>query len=166
LKTRDDVALRKHLIVQQLEDIRTTIIRQTMFATFELDIHARAEVGEALTTDALSKSYFELVARYHGPDVILDDEIALEWARIPHFYFNFYVFQYATGLSAALALSKQILSEGQPAVDRYLKFLSSGGSRSSIDLLRDVGVDMATPQPVQMAMDTFDQLLDELEALS
>jgi oligoendopeptidase F len=166
LKTRDDVALRKHLIVQQLEDIRTTIIRQTMFATFELDIHKSAEAGEALTTDALSKSYFELVARYHGPDVILDDEIALEWARIPHFYFNFYVFQYATGLSAALALSKQILSEGQPAVDRYLKFLSSGGSRSSIDLLRDAGVDMATPQPVQMAMDTFDQLLDELEALS
>ena len=166
LKTRDDVALRKHLIVQQLEDIRTTIIRQTMFATFELDIHKRAEAGEALTTDALSKSYFDLVARYHGPDVILDEEIALEWARIPHFYFNFYVFQYATGLSAALALSKQILAEGQPAVDRYLKFLSSGGSRSSIDLLRDAGVDMATPQPVQMAMDTFDQLLDELEALS
>jgi oligoendopeptidase F len=166
LKTRDDVALRKHLIVQQLEDIRTTIIRQTMFATFELDIHTRAEAGEALTTDALSKSYFDLVARYHGPDVILDDEIALEWARIPHFYFNFYVFQYATGLSAALALSKQILAEGQPAVDRYLKFLSSGASRSSIDLLRDAGVDMATPQPVQSAMDKFDQLLDELEALS
>jgi oligoendopeptidase F len=166
LKTRDDVPLRKHLIVQQLEDIRTTIIRQTMFATFELDIHTRAEAGEALTTDALSKSYFDLVARYHGPEVTLDDEIALEWARIPHFYFNFYVFQYATGLSAALALSKKILSEGQPAVDRYLKFLSTGSSRSSIDMLRDAGVDMATPQPVQSAMDKFDQLLDELEALS
>ncbi len=166
LRTRQDVALRKHLIVQQLEDIRTTIIRQTMFAAFELDMHRRSEAGEPLTTDSLSKPYYDLVARYHGPDVVLDEEIALEWGRIPHFYFNFYVFQYATGLSAALALSKQILSEGQHAVDRYLKFLSSGSSRSSIDLLRDAGVDVTTPQPIQQAMDTFDHLLDELEALS
>lgn len=166
LKTRSDPALRKHLLVQQLEDIRTTIFRQTMFATFELDIHQRVEAGEALTTESLSKSYYELVKRFHGPDVVVDDEIRLEWARIPHFYYNFYVFQYATGLSAALALSEQIISEGQPAVDRYLRFLSSGSSRSSIDLLRDAGVDMTTPAPIQAAMDTFDHLLDELEALS
>jgi oligoendopeptidase F len=166
LKTRDDPALRKYLIVQRLEEARTTIFRQTMFAEFELDIHTRAEAGEPLTADALSKIYYDLVARYHGSSVTLDDEIAFEWSRIPHFYANFYVYQYATGLSAALALSKRIVEEGQPAVDRYLKFLSSGASRSSIDLLRDAGVDMATPQPIQAAMDTFDRLLDELEALS
>jgi oligoendopeptidase F len=165
LQTRSDPALRKYLIVKQLEGIRTTIFRQTMFAEFELDIHTRTEAGEPLTADSLSKRYFDLVARYHGPEVILDDEIAWEWARIPHFYYNFYVYQYATGLSAALALSKQILSEGQPAVERYLRFLSSGSSRSSIDLLRDAGVDMTTPAPIQAAMVEFDSLLDDLEQL-
>jgi oligoendopeptidase F len=164
LKTRDDAALRKNLIVTQLEDIRTTIVRQTMFAEFELDIHRRTEAGEPLTADLLTKAYYELVKRYHGPGVVLDDEIGFEWSRIPHFYYNFYVYQYATGLSAALALSRQIIDEGQPAVDRYLKFLSSGSSRPSIDLLRDAGVNMATPEPVQAAMDRFDTLLDELEA--
>jgi oligoendopeptidase F len=164
LKTRDDPALRKRLIVQQLDDIRATIFRQTMFAEFELDIHRRSEAGEALTADGLSKLYYELVRRYHGPGVTLDDEIANEWSRIPHFYYNFYVYQYATGLSAALALSRQIIDEGQPAVDRYLRFLGSGRSRPSIDLLRDAGVDMTTPAPIQAAMDTFDRLLNELEA--
>jgi oligoendopeptidase F len=166
LKTRDDPALRKQLIVQQLDDIRATVVRQTMFAEFELDIHQRTEAGEPLTSDALSKSYYDLVARYHGPGVTLDDEIAFEWSRIPHFYYNFYVYQYATGLSAALALSRQIIEEGQPVVDRYLKFLRSGSSRSSIDMLRDAGVDMTTPQPIQAAMDTFEKLLDELETLA
>jgi oligoendopeptidase F len=166
LKTRRDTALRKHLIAQQLEDIRATIFRQTMFAEFELDIHQRTEAGEPLTADSISKPYYDLVARYLGPDVTLDEEIVYEWARIPHFYFNFYVYQYATGLSAALALSDQILAEGQPAVDRYLRFLSSGSSRSSIDMLRDAGVDMTTPAPIQRAMDRFDALLDELEAMS
>jgi len=166
LKTRDEPMLRKQLIVQQLDDIRATIARQTMFAEFELDIHQRTEAGEPLTADMLNKRYYDLVSRYQGPGLILDDEIAFEWARIPHFYYNFYVYQYATGLSAALALSRQIIDEGQPAVDRYLQFLSSGSSRSSIDLLRDAGVDMTTPQPIQAAMDTFDRLLDELDAMS
>jgi oligoendopeptidase F len=166
LKTRSDPALRKHLIVQQLEDIRRTIVRQTMFAEFELDMHTRVEANEPLTAEALSKRYYDLVARYHGPGVILDDEIAFEWTRIPHFYYNFYVYQYATGLSAALALSRQIIEEGSPAVERYLQFLRSGSSRSSIDMLRDAGVDMTTPKPIQAAMDTFDRLLDELESLS
>lgn len=165
LKHRADEPLRKRLLVQQLEDIRSTIFRQTMFATFELDMCTRAEAGEPLTADALSRRYADLVAKYHGPAVTLDEEIAYEWARIPHFYFNFYVYQYATGLSAALALSRQIIDEGRPAIDRYLRFLSSGASRSSIDLLRDAGVDMTTPAPVQAAMDTFGRLLDELEAL-
>jgi oligoendopeptidase F len=166
LKTRHDAALRKQLIVQQLDDIRATIFRQAMFAEFELDIHRRTEAGEPLTADVLGKYYYDLVARYQGPGVVLDDEIAFEWSRIPHFYYNFYVYQYATGLSAALAISRQIVEQGQPAVDRYLAFLRSGSSRSSIDMLRDAGVDMTTPQPIQAAMDTFDKLLDELEALA
>jgi oligoendopeptidase F len=166
LQTRNDPALRRRLIGKQLEDIRLTIFRQTMFAEFELDMHQRVEAGEPLTSDTLSKRYYELVARYQGPSVTLDDDIAVEWARIPHFYYNFYVYQYATGLSAALALNKQIVEEGQPAVERYLRFLSSGSSRPSIELLRAAGVDMTTPLPIQAAMDTFDRLLDELESLS
>ncbi|MBC8164020.1 MAG: oligoendopeptidase F [Roseiflexaceae bacterium] len=163
LKTRDDPALRRRLIVQQLDDIRGTIFRQTMFAEFELDIHQRAERNEPLTAESLSQNYYELVGRYHGPAVTLNDEIALEWSRIPHFYYNFYVYQYATGLSAALALSKQITGEGQPAIDRYLNFLGGGSSKPSIELLRGAGVDMETPAPIQAAMDEFDHLLDELE---
>lgn len=165
LTSRDDPMLKKRLIVQQLDDIRATIFRQTMFAEFELDIHARAEAGEALPAETLTERYHDLAARYHGPAVTLDDEIGWEWTRVPHFYYNFYVYQYATGLSAALALSRQIITEGQAAVDRYLRFLSGGSSRSSIDLLRDAGVDMATPQPVQAAMDRFAALLDQLETL-
>jgi oligoendopeptidase F len=166
LSQTDDVALRKLLIQQQLDDIRSTIIRQTKFAAFEYETHRRAEAGEPLTAETFTEIYRDLLVRYYGPDMVWDDEAFLEWARIPHFYFNFYVFQYATGLSAALALSKQITSEGQPAVDRYLKFLSSGSSRPSVDILRDAGVDMTTPAPVQAAMDRFEELVTELEALS
>lgn len=165
LKHRDDEALRRRLLVQQIEDIRRTIIRQTMFASFELTMHELVEAGEPLTTETLTARYYDLVAKYHGPTVVLDDEIGFEWARIPHFYYNFYVYQYATGLSAALALSRQIIAEGQPAVERYITFLRSGSSRPSIDLLRDAGVDMTTPAPVQAAMDTYAQLIDALERL-
>jgi oligoendopeptidase F len=165
LKHHDNDQLRKRLLVQQLEDVRTTIFRQTMFAAFELDMHARAEAGEPLTAEGLSQRYSDLVGKYHGPAVTLDEEIAWEWARIPHFYYNFYVYQYATGLSAALALSRQIIDEGQPAINRYLSFLSSGSSKSSINLLRGAGVDMTSPAPIQAAMDTFDSLLDQLELL-
>lgn len=165
IKNRADASLKRRLLVQQLEDVRTTIFRQTMFAEFELDMHTRTEQGEPLTADGLSQRYHELVGRYHGPAVVLDDEIALEWARIPHFYYNYYVYQYATGLSAALALSKQIIGEGQPAIDRYLNFLRGGSSKSSIELLRGAGVDMESPAPIQAAMDEFDHLLDELETL-
>lgn len=165
LTHRDDEKLKRRLIVQQLEDIRGTIFRQTMFAAFELYMHERAERGEPLTAEALSEDYRNLVARYYGPALAIDEELAYEWSRIPHFYFNFYVYQYATGLSAALALSRQIIEEGQPAVDRYLRFLSSGSSKSSIDLLREAGVDMASPAPIQAAMDTFEDLLNQLEAL-
>jgi oligoendopeptidase F len=165
LKHRDDADLRRLLLVQQIEDIRRTIIRQTMFAAFELTMHEMAERGEPLTGEALTERYYDLVARYHGPAVTLDDEIGYEWSRVPHFYYNFYVYQYATGLSAALALSRQIIGEGQPAVDRYLSFLRGGSSKSSIELLKGAGVDMTTPEPVQAAMDTFGSLIDQLEQL-
>jgi len=165
LKNRDDALLRKHLIVEQLEKIRGTIFRQTQFAAFELALHERAEQGQALTAEWMSEAYYDLNKRYYGATAVHDEEIALEWSRIPHFYFNFYVFQYATGLSASLALSDQILKEGAPAVERYLHFLSSGSARPPIDLLRDAGVDMASPAPIQAAMDNFDALLDQLEAL-
>ena len=165
LKHRDDPSLRRLLLVQQIEDIRRTIIRQTMFASFELTMHEMSERGEPLTADRLTERYYDLVAKYHGPAVTLDDEIGFEWARIPHFYFNFYVYQYATGLSAALALSRQLIDEGQTAVDRYLSFLKGGSSQSSIELLRGAGVDMTTPAPVQAAMDSFSGLIDQLEQL-
>jgi len=164
LHSRDDAALRRRLIVQQLDDIRTTIFRQTMFAEFERDIHTRADAGEPLPAEGLTERYYDLVQRYHGPAFTADPEIGYEWARVPHFYYNFYVYQYATGLSAALALSRGILTEGQPAVDRYLRFLSGGSSRSSIDLLKEAGVDMTTPAPIEAAMAVFAGLLDELEA--
>jgi oligoendopeptidase F len=166
LKTRQDPALRRHLVVQQLEDIRRTLVRQTMFAEFELDMHTRSENDEPLTADGLTERYYDLAKRYHGPTVILDDEIGLEWSRIPHFYYNFYVYQYSTGISAALALADKVQQGDAAAVTNYLSFLGGGSSKSSIDLLRGAGVDMASPAPVQAAMDHFAVLLDELEQLT
>jgi oligoendopeptidase F len=164
LKTTESEAVRKQLIVQQLEGIRSTIWRQTMFAEYELAIHEHAEAGGALTSEWLSERYRETVARYYGPDLVLDDEIALEWTYIPHFYFDFYVYQYATGKAAAIALAAQILKGDEAAVQRYLTFLSSGSSRPPIELLRAAGVDMTTPEPIQRSMDEFESLLDRLEA--
>lgn len=166
LQSGADAALRRRLLAQQIEEIRGTIFRQTMFAAFELWMHEQAERGQPLTADALSQHYRALVARYHGPELVIDDELAYEWMRIPHFYYQFYVYQYATGISAALALSRQIINEGQPAIERYLRFLRSGSSRSSIDLLRDAGVDMTSPAPIQAAMDTFAELVSQLEQLA
>jgi oligoendopeptidase F len=163
LKSTTDDALRRHLLIQRLEDIRTTIFRQSQFAEFEKDIHEAVEAGEALTADFLSERCLAINKKYYGPAITCDEEIAVEWARIPHFYYNFYVYQYATGLSAALALSSQILEEGAPAQERYLKFLSGGSSKTPIELLRGAGVDMQTPAPIQAAMKTFSRLLDELE---
>lgn len=164
LATSDDPAMRRRLIVEQMEGIRSTIFRQTMFAEFELAIHEHVEAGEALTNEWLSARYVDLARQYYGPELVIDEELAMEWAFIPHFYYNFYVYQYATGKSAALALATQILEEGEPAVQRYLTFLRSGSSRSPIELLRAAGVDMTTPVPIQQAMDRFETLLNELEA--
>jgi oligoendopeptidase F len=165
LKTRSEPDVRRHLIVQQLEDIRRTLVRQTMFAEFELDMHTRSENDEPLTTEGLTERYYQMVKDYHGPAVTLDDDIGYEWSRIPHFYYNFYVYQYATGISAALALADNVEKGDPTAVKNYLGFLSGGSSKSSIDLLRGAGVDMASPAPVQAAMDRFDALLDQLEQL-
>ncbi len=165
LATTTDRDLKLEILNQQIDEFRGTLFRQTMFAEFELETHRRAEAGDALTTELLSEIYRGLVTRYQGPDVVIDDQIALEWARIPHFYNAFYVYKYATGIAAATALSRQIIDEGQPAVDRYLRFLQGGSSQTSIELLRGAGVDMATPAPVEQALRGFGELLDQFELL-
>ena len=124
------------------------------------------EGGGALTADWMSERYYELVKQYYGPDMVADDEIAIEWARIPHFYRAFYVYKYATGLAAATALGQAILDEGRPAVERYLNMLSRGGADYPLNLLKDAGVDMTGPEPVLQVMNVFESLLDELEKLS
>jgi len=154
-----------YLINHYLEQFRGTIFRQTMFAEFEKKIHSVVEEGGALTADSLSEIYRELNAVYYGSEVILDPEIALEWARIPHFYNAFYVYKYATGFSAATAFARAILDEGEPAVARYLKFLSGGSSDYPIELLRKAGVDMETPVPVRNALQVFAGLVERLETL-
>ncbi|MCG0239001.1 MAG: oligoendopeptidase F [Firmicutes bacterium] len=164
LRNTDDPQLRRYIVNHQVETIRTTLFRQTMFAEFELAIHEQVERGEALTAESLCALYKELNEAYHGPEMVVDEEIALEWARIPHFYRAFYVYQYATGISAAMALARQILSEGRPAVERYLEFLRSGSSDYSIHLLRRAGVDMTSPEPVQAAIDHFARLVEDLAA--
>lgn len=157
---------RLYLINHHLDQFRGTVYRQTMFAEFEKTIHAKVEAGEPLTADNLSIIYQELVRDYFGPNIVIDPEISLEWARIPHFYRPFYVYKYATGFSAATALAKQIVEDGQPAVDRYLKFLSSGSSDYPLAILKTAGVDMSKPEPVQQALDVFASLLTEMESLA
>ncbi len=165
LKNTNDKEVRIAVLNHALEDIRATLFRQTMFAEFEQQIHHQAEVGEALTADTLTAMYKTLNGKYYGGEAIIDDLLGIEWARIPHFYYNFYVYQYATGISAASALIQQILTEGQPAVKRYLNFLSSGSSAYSIDLLKKAGVDMTTPEPVHQAFQLFESHLAQMELL-
>jgi oligoendopeptidase F len=163
-KTMDKKA-RAALINHFLEQFKGTLYRQTMFAEFEMNIGKLAGEGQTLTAEVLSNEYRRLNELYFGADMVVDDEIAVEWARIPHFYFDYYVFQYATGYSAAIALSKKILAEGESAVKDYLNFLSGGCSKSPIDLLKGAGVDMTSPEPVNQALELFSSLLDEMEAL-
>ena len=163
-KTTDKKA-RAALINHFLEQFKGTLYRQTMFAEFEMNIGKMAGEGQTLTAEVLNNEYRRLNELYFGPDMVVDDEIAVEWARIPHFYFDYYVFQYATGYSAAIALSKRILAEGEIAVKDYLGFLSGGCSKSPIDLLKGAGVDMTSPEPVNQALELFGKLLDEMEAL-
>ena len=156
---------RAYLINHFLEQFRTTLYRQTMFAEFELNIGKMAQEGTSLTPDVLNAEYRRLNRLYFGEEVVLDDEINMEWMRIPHFYYNYYVFQYATGYAAAIALSRRILREGESAVKDYLGFLSGGCSKSPIDLLRGAGVDMSTTAPVEEALKLFDELIGEMEQL-
>ncbi|WP_066252178.1 oligoendopeptidase F [Neobacillus drentensis] len=166
LKTIDDEQKRIYLLNHYLEGFRGTVFRQTMFAEFEHMIHQKAQNNEALTADALTESYYELNKKYFGEeDIVIDEEIGLEWARIPHFYYNYYVYQYATGFSAATALSKQILEEGEPAVKRYIDFLSSGSSDYPIEVLKKAGVDMTSANPIKNACKVFEEKLNELEQL-
>ena len=165
-RDRGDRALQLSLLNSYAERFRTTLFRQTMFAEFEYSIHATLERGEALTAEGMSEMYLALNQDFYGAEVRVDDSVAIEWARIPHFYYDFYVYQYATGISAAAALSKQILEEGEPAVARYIEFLRGGGSDTSINLLRGAGVDMATPTPIHQALDVFDSVIAQMEALA
>lgn len=160
-----DKRRRAYLINYFLEQFRATLYRQTMFAEFELWCSEQTRKGQPLTAEGLSAKYQALNHDYYGDDIVLDPEVALEWARIPHFYYNFYVYQYATGYAAAIALSQRIQKEGEPAVQDYLSFLSKGCSEDPVSLLRGAGVDMASPAPVNDALKLFDQLVSELESL-
>ena len=165
LARTEDPKKRAVLINYFLEQFRTTLYRQTMFAEFELKAHEMAAAGETLTADNLKAMYLQLNKDYYGEETVVDEEIAIEWARIPHFYRNFYVYQYATGFSAAIAISQKIQKEGAPAVENYLKFLSGGCSTDPVSLLKIAGVDMSTPAPVESALELFGRLIDELDAL-
>lgn len=166
LENTADEKERKYLVNHQLESFRGTLFRQTMFAEFEMIVHQRIAEGESLTKEDICRIYHELNVMYYGPDMIVDEEIDYEWMRIPHFYTSFYVYQYATGYSAAIAFSKKILEEGKPAVDRYItNFLSGGSSKDPIDLLKAAGVDMSTPAPVDAALCVFEDYLAKLEEL-
>lgn len=165
LKKTTDKKQRAYLINHFMDQFKGTVYRQTMFAEFELAMGKMAENGQALTADALCQKYHELNKLYFGPDMVSDDQIALEWARIPHFFYNYYVFQYATGFSAAVAIANRILKEGAPAVADYKKFLSGGCSTDPISLLKIAGVDMSSPEPVNSALALFGELVDEMEQL-
>lgn len=165
LQTLTEPNKRLYLLNHYLEGFRATVFRQTMFAEFELLIHQKAQEGEALTPDLLNSLYYDLNKKYFGPEVELDPLIALEWARIPHFYYNFYVYQYATGYSAATSLSRQIIEQGTPAVERYLNFLKAGNSDYPIEVLKKAGVDMTSSKPIEQAFQVFSDTMDEMEQL-
>jgi oligoendopeptidase F len=165
LRERKDKALQLQLLFHFIDTIRGTVYNQALFAEFEQFAHASAEQGVPLTVDMLNARMAELYQRYYGPEFLMDDAYALNWARIPHFYRSFYVFQYATGLSAAVALSRRILDGAADALPRYLRFLQSGSSRYSIELLREAGVDMNAAQPIAATAALMDELLDRAEAL-
>ena len=161
----NDIEMRKYLLNLHLEEFRTTLFRQTMFAEFEDITHKAIEAGQVLTAEWMCEQYEALNAKYYGSAVEKDDTIKYEWARIPHFYNAFYVYKYATGYSAATAISNKILSEGKPAADKYIEFLKTGESDYPIELLKIAGVDMSTPEPIEKAMETFNALLVEFEKL-
>ncbi len=165
LSHTEDKAQKAYIINHFLDSFKGTLFRQTMFAEFEMMAHRKAEAGEALTAEELNRIYYDLNVEYFGPDMVVDREIRLEWARIPHFYTPFYVYQYATGISAAAALSERILTLGEAGVKDYMKFLTGGGSADPIDLLKMAGVDMSKKEPVEAAVKLFADMLSQLEEL-
>lgn len=165
LASETDIQTKKYILTLYIEEFRSTLFRQTMFAEFEMLTHKAVEHGEALTADWLCREYKKLLEKYFGPGVILDKEVEYEWARIPHFYNAFYVYKYATGFSAATSISEKIISEGEKARDSYLEFLKSGESDYPIELLKIAGVDMSSPKPIESAMKAFESLIDQLEGL-
>lgn len=165
LQATTDPKKKMYILNHYLDGFKGTLFRQTMFAEFEKLIHGKVEEGEALTSDLLSEMYYDLNLKYFGPDMVVDQDIEFEWARIPHFYMNFYVYKYATGFSAAAALSKQIIEEGAPAIERFLAFLKSGSSDYPIEVLKMAGVDMTSPDPIRQALKVFEDTLTQLEEL-
>ena len=162
---KDDQKASAYLANQLLEEFRGTVYRQTMFAAFERESHRMEEAGQPLTADSLGELHYRLNQQYYGDGCVIDDCVRSEWMRIPHFYRAFYVYKYATGFSAAVYIANRILTEGQPAVDDYMKFLSAGGSLPPLDALRLAGVDMEDPATVQDALKVFADTVDQLEAL-
>ncbi len=165
LSTETDPEMKKYLINYYIEEFRTTLFRQTMFAEFEHLTHRQVEKGGVLTSEWMCDEYYKLNKKYFGPALAEDEYIKYEWARIPHFYRDFYVYQYATGYSAATAISKKIIEEGTQARDNYIEFLKSGSSNYPVELLKIAGVDMSSPEPIRLAMETFKSLVEELEKL-
>ena len=163
IEKEQDKKKKLYLINQELEQIRTTVFRQLMFAEFELYTHNALNAGEALTAADYSAKWHELNANYFGPDMVVDEDIDMEWARIPHFYSDFYVYQYATGYAAASAFANAILEGKENAVEKYKGFLKAGGSKYPIDILKDAGVDMTTSEPLEATIHRFNELLDMLE---
>lgn len=166
LKTSDDERFRAYLINHEVDSIRATIVRQTMFAEFEKITHEMAEAGEPLTVESFKSVYRQLLQDYFGPKFAIDDQLALECFRIPHFYRAFYVYKYATGLSAAIALSRRVLNGGPQELADYLQFLSSGCSKDPLELLSAAGVDMTSPRPVEIALEHFGDLVQQLAQLT
>ncbi|HEX9060932.1 MAG TPA: oligoendopeptidase F [Clostridia bacterium] len=165
LKTSESPQEKAYILNHYLEEFRGSVYRQVMFAEFEKEIHMRTEKGESLNASSLNEIYKKLNSKYFGSEVVIDDEIAAEWSRIPHFYTSFYVYKYATGLSAASSIANSILNEGTPAVERYKNFLKSGSSDYPLELLKKTGVDLTTPKPVEDALLMFEQAIDQLEKL-
>jgi oligoendopeptidase F len=165
LANETDIETKKYILTLYIEEFRSTLFRQTMFAEFEMLTHKAVQNGESLTADWLCREYKELVEKYFGKDVIIDREIEYEWSRIPHFYNAFYVYKYATGFSAATAISEKIISGGLPERNAYIEFLKSGDSDYPIELLKIAGVDMSGPEPIESAMKAFESLIDQLERL-
>ena len=161
----DDFDTRFSIINRLADGIQSTLVRQTQFAEFERESHARYEAGETLTLESLSELYAQLQAAY-VPGVVIDEQVPLTWARVPHFYRAFYVYQYATGMSSAIAIAQQIRDEGKPAADRYLTMLRSGGSDYPLPMLQKAGVDLTKPEPVRAALREYDRLIGEMEEIA